>query len=550
MASLQRIKVDGKYYWRIVESKRVNGKPRPVPIMYLGSADRLLERLSNATNGELQVKSYEHGTVAACKALADELELAEIIDQECATTGLGEAMVLIAINRLIQPASKNGWLAWARQTTLPQLFPKLDLKRCDSQYFCSQMQKLPLNKIPAIEDRIVKGVVNRFKIVLDTLFLDTTNCYTYISDTNQACTIAKFGKSKENRLNKRLFGVSLMVSREDGIPLYHHTIAGNQHDTKEFPIALRTLTRRMEKMKLKPQQVTIVFDRGFNSNRNFKLIAEKGVGFVAALRIGDVSRELFKTPLRRFNKFKSGEYEGLSHFRTTCKVDGTTYTTVLYTSQVLRQKLAADLERQLAERISELEEWQRQIADHVTMTHHYDDKIVQRKIERLLTGNFIKDILTIDYDRNRPENQQLKFAVNYQVKQQIITEHYSKRVLITNRSEWSTEQIINAYFSLAKVEHAFRDSKSHYHIRLRPQFHWTDHNIIVHSFTCYLALLIGKLLLKKASSVNQFTSIQELLEILSSIRQATVVTSSLSCKSVLEQMDHTTEKVLRALVPA
>jgi len=43
MPSLLPVSVNGKKYWRIVESRRVNGKPRPVPICYLGTAERILE---------------------------------------------------------------------------------------------------------------------------------------------------------------------------------------------------------------------------------------------------------------------------------------------------------------------------------------------------------------------------------------------------------------------------------------------------------------------------------------------------------------------------
>jgi hypothetical protein len=43
MASLQPIRTKGHTYWRIVESRRVDGKPRPVPILYIGTADALLE---------------------------------------------------------------------------------------------------------------------------------------------------------------------------------------------------------------------------------------------------------------------------------------------------------------------------------------------------------------------------------------------------------------------------------------------------------------------------------------------------------------------------
>ena len=81
MASLQKHIVSGHTYWRIVESRRVDGKPRPVPIMYLGTADQLLNRLLDAPQGKLRLRSFQHGDVAALKAAADRLGVVSIIDR-------------------------------------------------------------------------------------------------------------------------------------------------------------------------------------------------------------------------------------------------------------------------------------------------------------------------------------------------------------------------------------------------------------------------------------------------------------------------------------
>ena len=56
MASLQKVQVRGYTYWRIVESRRINGKPRAVPILHLGTADTLLERLRSTAAGPLMVR--------------------------------------------------------------------------------------------------------------------------------------------------------------------------------------------------------------------------------------------------------------------------------------------------------------------------------------------------------------------------------------------------------------------------------------------------------------------------------------------------------------
>jgi len=44
MASLQRFSVQGHSYWRIVESRRVKGRPTIRVVAYLGKADNLLAR--------------------------------------------------------------------------------------------------------------------------------------------------------------------------------------------------------------------------------------------------------------------------------------------------------------------------------------------------------------------------------------------------------------------------------------------------------------------------------------------------------------------------
>ena len=88
MASLQARKVRGHTYWHIVESRRVNGKPRPVPVAYLGKADDLLARLNAAdTAGALRLHSRSHGAVAALWALTQELDIAGIIDGQLAASG-------------------------------------------------------------------------------------------------------------------------------------------------------------------------------------------------------------------------------------------------------------------------------------------------------------------------------------------------------------------------------------------------------------------------------------------------------------------------------
>ncbi len=79
MATIQSKTTKGYKYWYIVESRRVNGKPRPVVLAYLGKADDLLKRLQGLH--PLKLKSYSHGAVSALIDVAARLNIVSILNQ-------------------------------------------------------------------------------------------------------------------------------------------------------------------------------------------------------------------------------------------------------------------------------------------------------------------------------------------------------------------------------------------------------------------------------------------------------------------------------------
>jgi hypothetical protein len=64
-------------------------------------------------------------------------------------------------------------------------------------------------------------------------------------------------------------------------------------------------------------------------------------------------------------------------------------------------------------------------------------------------------------------------------------------VLVTDREQWSTAEIISAYRSHAYIERLFRAMKNCSHIALRPQHHWTEQKVHDHVFTCVIAYLLA-----------------------------------------------------------
>src|SRR3989304_3484551 len=94
MASPQTLRVKGHTYYRLVACRRINGKPTPVVLAYLGEAGDIQKRPEGAD--EARVRSWSHGGVAALYALARELRLAELIDRHLSKSG-----------RRMRPSSKR-----------------------------------------------------------------------------------------------------------------------------------------------------------------------------------------------------------------------------------------------------------------------------------------------------------------------------------------------------------------------------------------------------------------------------------------------------------
>ena len=286
MASLDRIRKGNRSYWHIVESRRVNGKPRPVPVMYLGTADQLLELLLGAKNGRLRLKSFQHGDVAALKAMADRLDVVSIIDRQIknrsrhALSG-GTTLLLAAINRAVEPRSKRGWSSWAKDTSLARLFA-IDPLPLTSQYFWDQMDLVSPTVLEAIENELTGRIVKAFDVRLDLLFYDTTNFFTYIDSTNRKSTLAQRGHSKQHRTDLRQFSLALLVCRQGHLPLCSRVYEGNRVDAAQFPESLTLVRRRLESLVEGVEDITLVYDRGNNSKANQAQVDGTGLHYVAA----------------------------------------------------------------------------------------------------------------------------------------------------------------------------------------------------------------------------------------------------------------------------
>lgn len=525
MATIQRRSSRGHTYWAIVESRRVNGKPRPIVLEHLGTAEALLQRLTEGV--PKKVRSYVHGDVVFLLELARRLKIVETINRHVPHPRLrdgftvGGSLLLAAIGRICHPTSKRNWYeGWARGTSLALLL-RMSLSKLDSQHFWDQMDALPCKAIAQVEHDIVTTLCESEGVSLDTLVYDTTNFFTYIDSTNTRCSLAQRGKNKQRRMDLRQLGLLLLVSRDHRLPLLHTLYQGNLQDRSVFKEALPQIISRFKAICGSLEDLTMVFDQGNNSKKILHSV-EKDLHFVAALSPSHHKKLIEEanasmTPL-------SVRGKDMTCYRSRQPIWGLDLTYVVYISEKLRDGQIRGIERNLTKVIESLQELESTLSQPTTRGRKRTREGIEKRIHSLLSSHDLKAFIGWDLKVLHDDAFELRFWIEQDNLETFIQQRCGRRILITTRHDWSTQEIILSYWGQADVEYAFKNLKNPFHMAFRPQYHWTDQKIQVHALICFIGLVLYMLAYKKArNNAGYKGSPEHLIEKLSQIRLATFV---------------------------
>lgn len=525
MVSIQSKISGGKKYWVIVESRRVNGKPRPVVIQYLGTAETLLERLQNP-HSPASVKSFSHGAVAALLSLAKKLEVVPIINKYTSSQRdywpkqplrnnltAGITLLLAAIGRVCLPTSKRSWHEWAGDTTCSYLL-RTSLTKLDSQHFWDLMDCIPEDAIDAIETEILQKVLEHYPLSGGTLLYDTTNFYTFISTANERCDIAQRAKNKQKRNDLKQVGLALAVTQEDFIPLIHHSYKGNINDCKVFGRLIGSIKKRMIQLNIDVNQHTIVFDRGCNSKDNLKKVKRLKLHYVGALTPYH-HQELIETAERNFDTIAVDD-ASLSVYREKKEIWGEERTVLVFISERLKEGQLRGVYQTLEKKKKRLRQIQRGLANPKAKKRTKEH--LELLIEKTLHGQFMQGL--IDYELTGL-GEEGRWSLTYRTNQkqlEALEDRLGFRIVMTNRHDWESEKIIKVFYGQSTVEGAFKNIKNPYHLAVTPGFHWTDHKIRIHYFSCVLGYLLSALIWREARQTGFKGTLDTLLDSLNRVR--------------------------------
>jgi len=528
MASLVAKKKGNKLYYYVVESARVDGKPRIVHQAYLGTAEKLAEMVRDRTAPvPLAATTREFGLPAALWAAAQKTGVWDLLDSLWPRPRSGPSpthyLLLAAIHRICQPGPKTQVPDWYRSSILSGLwgFPA---ERFTSQAFWDVFEQiLPEGQegLSPADDPLEQaqlrllGVWKEKQLVSRRLLAyDTTNFYTYIASTNTRNQLAQRGHNKQGRHNLRQVGLSYVLDGEHGLSLCHHVYPGNVADVEEFSTALVRITHMLDQNQIARQTVTLVLDKGSAALANTVALEEAGVGWISALPWNQAPVELRSRAIEALPLCSSAQ-PGVRAGAEKMLVHGREYLCVVKYSASFAGEQLHSLTTSLSRVLQSL----RRLAQELNKPKaRWKQDQIERKIRRWLSIPFLAELIRYQLEE-RDGGWHLQFDFDSAALPQLLNQRLGRTVLLTNRMDWSAEQIVAGYGGQQSIERVFRGLKDGEWLGWDPMYHWTDRKIRIHAFYCMLGISLLQSVHQQAKAAWADLSVEQLLEELEQIQQ-------------------------------
>lgn len=522
MASIIAKKKANQLYYYVVESARVDGKPRIVNQTYLGTAERVASLIKDrAAPLPLSASAIDFGLPGALWLAAQKSGVFAVLESLWPKPRSGPStahyLLLAAIHRICQPGPKTEVSDWYRRTVLHSLWG-FNPDRFTSQAFWDsfdQIQTESDNDQLQQAQSLLLGAWKQKQIVSRRLLAyDTTNFHTYVASTNTRSQLPQRGHNKQGHHNLRQVGLSYVLDAESGLSLCHHVYPGNVADSAELPEALSRITALLDRNQIDRQSVTLVFDKGSAALANTLELEQAGVGWISALPWNQGPPELRDRPVDQLAACGS-DLPGIRAASEKAVVHGKEYLCVLKYSDTF----AAEQLHSILTTASKVLQYLRRLSQDLGKPQaRFTESGIRNKIAKWLTDPYVREAVRFQLEQ-REDRWYLQFELDHKALMLLMTQRLGRTLLLTNRMDWTAAQVISAYSDQHKIEQVFRGLKDGDWLGWGPMYHWTDSKIRVHAFYCMLGISLLQFVHRESQAVWSGLTVEKLLEELKQIQQ-------------------------------
>ncbi|MFV0665822.1 IS1634 family transposase [Denitromonas sp.] len=512
----------GRPYLCVREIARVDGKPKVISQIYIGSPEKVTRLLGGNVADMLSLKVEEFGSLWLAHQIDRDIDLCGIIDSVVPRaereTGpsVGEYFLYCVLNRMVQAVSKNKLADWFRKTAIQHIRP-VELDGLTSKCYWEKWDRVSEADLHDIARKFFERIWHGEAPSADCLLFDTTNYYTYIASQTDS-ELAQRGKSKAGKHHLRQIGLGLLVARDSRLPLYYSVYPGNLHDSKHFAAVMDEMFGVVCDLHNTKERLTVVIDKGMNADDNYGWIDKHPrVHFITTYSTY-YAQDLAATPLNRFEPadteenrrvIKEGhEDECLLAYRTRGEYWGKERTVIVTYTPASARKQAYTFAEKLEAMRQELLEMRAKVRDKAP--HWRNEEAVRERYIRFCEQlHMAPQLYELEFTRS-PDGLAMSFRKNvYLVSRKEAM--FGKNIIITDNTDWLTSDIIEASLARWQVEDRFRLSKDHDLVGTSPVRHWTDSKIRCHLFTCVVAMTYLRRIELKMAAAGRTRSIEEVM---------------------------------------
>jgi transposase len=399
---------------------------------------------------------------------------------------LNDIMQLLVYTRVLSPGSKMASFQQKYNIARPFNCDWFDVYRA-LDHFALFREELLLH----LHEQVRINYNRNTQVV----FYDVTNYYFEIDQEDE---FRRKGFCKHNTRNP-LVQMGLLLDA-DAIPITYRLFKGNTHDSQTMmPLMQETRTN------YGLGRIITVADKGLNSGDNVAFLMSKGDGFIFSQKIRGASQDLQSyvfNPAGYVEKrgvvnqadewSEKDDNQDVPAFRMKARL----YPQEFWVTHAddTKRKIPLDVKqivcynelyarRQKHKRAEVLEKAQKIIAN-------------PKRYEKKEAGGALRYIKNIEYDPETGECINTKRIPYLDLNKVAEDEKYDGYyAIITSEVDMPDHEVVKTYHELWEIEHSFRITKSD--LESRPVHVSLQQRIEAHFLTCFIALLILRLLCKR-----------------------------------------------------
>lgn len=467
-----------EHFTQIVNEMKLEKASKQTPIVLEFSTNKKL------TVGTNRRKNFGYSVFSS---IYHELEIDKFIINRQRSTKIeastNDMMKLLVYSRLLNPSSKKKTFENRDMYFEKNSFSLDDLYR-SLTFYNKKSNELQL----WINERI-KAKYNRDTSIV---YYDVTN---YYFEIDQQTDFKRKGVSKEHRPNP-IVQMGLFMDT-NGIPITFDLYPGNTNDCLTYRPTLARIKKEYNLGK-----TIVVADKGMTTGDNiyYTLSAKDGYVFSMSVRGGTKELKNFVTDQKDY-KWLSSEYKRKERLYPreiiVTASNGKKISKTVHEKQVVfySEKYA---KKARADRASAIEKAM---------------KLIERpsSFSRATSYGAAGYVKNLDFDKKTGEILTLNSALfldEEKIRQEEALDGYY--VLITSEYKESADSIIEMYRGLWRIEESFRVTKSD--LQSRPVYVSREDHIKAHFLTCFIALVIARILELKLNRKHSITKLIESLQ--------------------------------------